>query len=843
MNKVFALAGPQHRSVTVDNLMKKWESKVAKRALKGTGLTAMAAALAACDGAPGSSTVTVTQQQENQPNLTGTGVVGEGFSHDAWLMFTQLLVSQIEALDDQNDLLSDQNALFEAQNVLLAEQIEQEAAGNIAIVAQLEQLREDLAAAIDNSASTQAGASEAFQAAMTSALTSLASSLKADLGSVTESIDLVAEEISSQTETLAASMTALGEALALQIASVTTSIDDMSASQQAQLEILLESLAGIDAALAGIDATLDDNSLVRVGAVENDPETADDNGNVYILSVNSDFYTGTDNADLFIGRAGADEYNPNFTADTSDVLDGDNGRDTLKLALFENENEHGLLPTTTNIEVLELTANEESAWDVSGMLGLEEIRFVNMRGHDVDGDERDIDLYGINNLTDITLSNTVNDVELHFVVGAAAGEEDEVTITLNNVDIEADRDADIFIGGSAGEVIETVNLVSSGSMTNDFNLVSSDGRLDFGSLIITGDAQLNATDDIEDYMVDGGIIDARGLSAEMFIRLGSGRDSDENLTLHTGSMDDLVVIAAEFDSSIDIHTGGGVDTIVLADFDSEQSQYEVDVNVYVGAQQTVVQFGYESETDNVDGPALFDDVDVNGTSLGGEDDVNLTFFFDSDLYEEITTNEDDLAFGFDADGSTNVDPLIILGNDIWTLSENAKGGLALDFDNFGGFSLDTRDGENFVEINTSELSQSGQGVNLSDDHLYIFSSATEDGGEGSGLVDAAISDFTDREDVASFLNHYLNGINSEESALFVINEGDGSSGGDSFGSSNTVHLYHFVNTDNDSTIDADELIYIARVTETFGSDAGITASDFYYGDDFSNEPLFNPNPV
>jgi len=303
-------------------------------------------------------------------------------------------------------------------------------------------------------------------------------------------------------------------------------------------------------------------------------------GQVFTLTAGTDFLIGTDGDDLFIGRAGIDDNNPNATADASDVLDGGAGRNTLRLALYSNEDNPGLLPTTTNIQVLEVTSNYNDQYSVAGMRGLEEVIFLNTLAQL----RRPADLLGFTNLVDAGIVNSNQKLELRFASGVAAGDADEMTLTLDGAIKSFGYSAELRLRFEDEEKLETLNIVSQNEITGriknvvdlnvdnglknlnisvDANLVIGDLNSDIQSTLenitISGAGSLTIADSLGTAVKT---VDASGNTGGVNIDAGN---SNVLKSVFTGDGDDRVIVSlAALASGAEINLGGGTNTLAVS---------------------------------------------------------------------------------------------------------------------------------------------------------------------------------------------------------------------------------------------------------------------------------------
>lgn len=299
-----------------------------------------------------------------------------------------------------------------------------------------------------------------------------------------------------------------------------------------------------------------------------------DTGLTYVLTVGTDNLVGTIGDDTFIGRQGFDYDNQLPTSEGGDSIDGGDGRDVLKLSLQEEDDDPGILPTTRNVEVLEVTAYYGDRWQLSNQQDLEEIRYVNTNSETA---SRHIYFDSINNLVDVTLSNVNQDLNLSFFTGAAAGDDDAMTITLDRATEFAGQSAEVDIDVVGDEVVETLNLVSSGPVDNVID-IEGDARAEVvnisGAANLEIDSMTAFASTVQTVNVSGSLdldMTSTVLTAIEAFNAGTATGDigaviggSNDVVATTGSGDDVVDVQSNTTGVLTVSLGAG-DDVVLVD--------------------------------------------------------------------------------------------------------------------------------------------------------------------------------------------------------------------------------------------------------------------------------------
>ena len=217
------------------------------------------------------------------------------------------------------------------------------------------------------------------------------------------------------------------------------------------------------------------------------PSTSDTNGNEagknFVLTTGQDVRTGTSGADFFRGVAGNALGNQDQTTlNSSDILDGGFGEDTLILNLTGNGNYQGGA-RIKNIETLKLGTNLGAAtFDYNVNAGQNEITEVAT----IVADQINVnEALTVNNILKTgdalpTLAwvneagSQAGTVTANYRASAVAGATDQNIVLENVMAVNADATTGrLNIGGS----VETFTITSSGTTTNTLNSsTNNDGR-------------------------------------------------------------------------------------------------------------------------------------------------------------------------------------------------------------------------------------------------------------------------------------------------------------------------------------------------------------------------------
>jgi len=276
-----------------------------------------------------------------------------------------------------------------------------------------------------------------------------------------------------------------------------------------------------DSAIANVDASIE--AAVNAGnAVA---------GQVFTLTTGVDNFTGGNGMDTFnAGNAGNTAANQTFN--TTDVLDGGDGNDTLNVTIgaattYQANN-------VSNIETVDATFTQAGTLSLLGSTG---ITSLNSNGSTAAA------VFSNIGSTDVALSTTSTNQNATFGFAAAAvsGAADTATLTLNGQ----------TAGTNTIAGVETLNLVSSGAA----NALTALTAAAASTLNISGDQTLNlgAANTVAT------TINASNLTAALTVNT----DVNGNATLTGGSANDSITVS-NTNNNVDSITGGdGDDTIIF----------------------------------------------------------------------------------------------------------------------------------------------------------------------------------------------------------------------------------------------------------------------------------------
>ncbi len=362
------------------------------------------------------------------------------------------------------------------------------------------------------------------------------------------------------------------------------------------------------------------------------------------LTVDSDVLTGGSGDDVFVGYAGNDYDNQFATANGMDVLDGGEGRDTLRVALYESDDDPGLLPQTTSIEVLEVTVNYDDAYSVAGMQGLEEIRMVNNFGNQ----GRDAEFVGLSTVVDTAIVNSNQDLWLRFGDGALAGDADEMTLTLDRARNSNGYDAELEVDTEDDEKLEILNIVSTGTEANEIDLDIEDGLQE---LNISGTADLEI-DWIYNFGTIGSINATGSFDLTMELDLNSNRESFEFSGTNGANIitigEDSAYDADDNGVEMSIAAGSGANDVLVIYDDNDVSEDVADI--YSGFETLrVIEFADDNGEDAYDLSHLGSDFKAIELVY----DNNNNYDDNEDVEVVVGAGQADAIFLIEADGNYN----------------------------------------------------------------------------------------------------------------------------------------------------------------------------------------------
>ncbi|WP_083927932.1 beta strand repeat-containing protein [Desulfobacter curvatus] len=316
-------------------------------------------------------------------------------------------------------------------------------------------------------------------------------------------------------------------------------------------------------AQAILDAVDETDASVDTG---NDAAEAEVGSNVEGGTVTLTVDPDTETANIF--NAGRD-WNPDGsdymnTLNDDDVLTGVGDNPTLNMTFVNDTeaNDLNLMPSMTNIQTVNVafTADANQTLDLQDTTGVLEVnatRIDNIVAGVVtfDNIQSVLESASVSNSND----NTTTDVAFDHSASVLSGDEDEVDLSLANVQLD-----DLRIDGVT-EGYETLNLDSS-TQTNSLNTLTTEDTV---TLNITGDADLTlgATNDVVDPINDS--LDEADLFVAGLINVAGSLtlvDASEftgDLTYHIGFEINANADADGTDVELSVLGGSGDDTFVL----------------------------------------------------------------------------------------------------------------------------------------------------------------------------------------------------------------------------------------------------------------------------------------
>ncbi len=413
------------------------------------------------------------------------------------------------------------------------------------------------------------------------------------------------------------------------------------------------------------------------------------------LTVDSDAVEGSSGDDLFVGYAGNDYDNQFATANGTDYIDGGEGRDTLRVALYDSDDNPGLLPMTTSVEVLEVTVNYDDVYSVAGMEGLEEIRMLNNFGNY----GREAEFVGLSTVVDAAIVNSNQDLWLRFGEGALAGDADEMTLTLDRARNSNGYDAELEVDTQDDEKLEILNIVSTGTEKNEIDLDIEDGLQE---LNISGTADLEI-DYIHNFDTISSITATGSFDLTMELDLNSNResfefsgtnganvitigedsayDADNNgveMSIAAGSgANDVLVVYGDNDVSedvVDIYSG--FETLRVIEFADDNGEDAYDLS-YLGSDFKKIELMYDYNNNYNDdayvevivGAGQADSITLVESDYNGDSNINL----------ELTLD--------DASGSDDTMKVILVNTDTNENDDSASFGEDLTIDDVESITL------------------------------------------------------------------------------------------------------------------------------------------------------------
>jgi len=309
-------------------------------------------------------------------------------------------------------------------------------------------------------------------------------------------------------------------------------------------------LSTLQATISSVTATTDVSTSTAKAAVINS-SAASTTGSTYTLSTAIDTLTGTSGNDTFIG------VEANIGA--LDTITGGAGTDTLSLAMTSA----AYTLTAAQVSGVEtLSINQGTADQTGFVVGATGITTLTNNASTKDMIVTGLDSVGSVNVNSVTVATT--DTTVSYLETAVTGSADTVTLTVNgttnaNIINLNTATATATVAGA----IETVNLVSAGSVANSIVLATNDtagmGTLNIsGAAALTVDMSTNVTTDVI-------TINAASATGNVTVTgIGAGNTFAGVATGHTitgGSGNDTFVLGANYVGAEATLAGGTRDTI------------------------------------------------------------------------------------------------------------------------------------------------------------------------------------------------------------------------------------------------------------------------------------------
>lgn len=233
------------------------------------------------------------------------------------------------------------------------------------------------------------------------------------------------------------------------------------------------------------------------------------------------------------------------TLESTDKIDGGEGKDTLKVTLKSNFTGFSDKDAMQNVEVLDLSTVEGTSvtrsFDAKGTKGIETVK--------IDATNSMIDVDGLTSVAKVELSNQAKgDLNVTYAASALTGDDNIQKLTLNKVG-SSKADVNVHIAGVDGSVI-----TSTGESENFVNLTTLAGT----SIAVAGDQDLsikavNAAVKAFDASKAKGDVTANLTASTAKIASIKGGEGDDKITVETG---DLTINAT-------LDGGKGNDTLAI----------------------------------------------------------------------------------------------------------------------------------------------------------------------------------------------------------------------------------------------------------------------------------------
>lgn len=370
-------------------------------------------------------------------------------------------------------------------------------------------------------------------------------------------------------------------------------------------------------------------------------------GDTFALTAGVDSITGTENNDAVTGvveSSGAANDGSTFTS--GDSIDGGAGTDTLSIRVTDLTNT--ATTTTASVSGVETVriknldpGNNAYTYNAGTTTGLNSI---GTEGGDA------ASLTNVTGLSSLNISAFVGGEfdTLDFDYDATlTGDSDEVKVTTSGAE-----SASIVNINEADDAIETLTFTAEGD--------ASDIGLDVGTALETVNASGAGDLDIDDGGADSfdavETVDASGMTGKFTFTTGDG--NAENMTITTGSGDDIVNFTNDLDDDDTIDLGDGKDRIGINEAVTVEDLKLSNIEEY-----EAITIGGAVDFDNISGTILsnaangdtLNNVDLsNDLVILGATNGNLTVGYDGADAPGATSDAVSVTFG-DATSETQAD--------------------------------------------------------------------------------------------------------------------------------------------------------------------------------------------
>ena len=240
------------------------------------------------------------------------------------------------------------------------------------------------------------------------------------------------------------------------------------------------------------------------------------------------------------------------TLESTDVIDGGEGKDTLKVTLKSSFSGFTSKGGMTNVEVLDLSTLKGSvsrSFNAKGVKGIETVK--------IDATNSEIAVKDLESVAKVELSNqTEGDLEIAYTDSAVKGDDDIQEITLNKVGTAgktaaANKYVNVNIAGVEGSVI-----TSAGEKENFVNLSKLEGK----SVTVKGDTDIT----IEAVNAALKDFDASAAKGDVTADLTAVTDLKSLSKIVAGEGDDTIKVDADnLTINAALEGGKGSDTLAL----------------------------------------------------------------------------------------------------------------------------------------------------------------------------------------------------------------------------------------------------------------------------------------